>query len=261
MVYYAGSNLVSKGSLFLHLWTGEYDLTFNEVLARTIASQICANQGDEFGLVEAFAHVCHFLHDNPDRLSLRSKATAPSLMLTSSGLQLLAKTYFTAYRKSDLPVIPGTVPDTIVSVVMMEAFGYSQRDVDRIKIEHQLAMSAENCVGALLERYLDSVLRPYGWYWCCGSFVKAVDFIRHDHGMNWLTLQIKNRDNSENSSSSAIRNGTPIQKWFRSFSRTGATNWSNLPPLMHGYNLSEQGFTEYVRAYLLKERQRTQQAP
>jgi len=236
-------------------------LTFSETSARIIASQICTNEGDEFGLVESFAQVCNFLNDNPDRLSSRAKATAPSIPFTSSGLQVLAKTYFTAYRKSDLPVIPGTVPDDIVSVVMMEAFGYTQRDADRIKIEHQLAMSAENCVGALLERYLDSVLRPYGWYWCCGSFVKAVDFIRHDQGMNWLTLQIKNRDNSENSSSSAIRNGTPIQKWFRSFSRTGATNWSKLPPLMQGYNLSEQGFTDYVRAYLLKERQRTQQAP
>ena len=133
-------------------------MTFSDTSARIIASQICTNQGDEFGLVEAFAHVCNFLNDNPDRLSLRTKATAPSLVLTSSGLHLLAKTYFTAYRKSDLPVIPGTVPDDIVSVVMMEAFDYSQRDVDRIKIEHQLAMSAENCVGALLERYLDSVL-------------------------------------------------------------------------------------------------------
>lgn len=111
-------------------------------------------------------------------------------------------------------------------------------------------MCAENCVGALLERYLDSVLRANGWHWCCGDFVKAIDFVGRNTDGSWLALQIKNRDNSENSSSSAIRNGTPIQKWFRSFSKTGLTNWGNLPELMQGYSLSEEGFISFARTYL-----------
>ena len=115
-------------------------------------------------------------------------------------------------------------------------------------------MVAENCVGTLLERYLDSVLRPHGWHWCCGNFVKAIDFVRQDHDGQWLALQIKNRDNSENSSSSAIRSGTNIQKWFRSYSRTGNTNWHNLPPLMQGFQVSEQGFISFVRSYLHVEK-------
>lgn len=126
----------------------------------------------------------------------------------------------------------------------------------RIKQEHQQAMGAENCVGALLERYLDSVLRNHGWYWCCGDFVKAIDFISVDENRNWLAVQVKNRDNTENSSSSAIRHGTPILKWFRSFSRTGSTNWQNLPLAMQGYGLTEAGFVAFVRAYIESEKTR-----
>jgi hypothetical protein len=235
-------------------------MEFDKSLAVVVATKYSDDQGEEVGLVEAFAEVCNFLADNPSSLSWRFKNNVPSLF-TTFGLEVLAQKYFAAYRKSDLPVNPRTVPDKIVSLVMMEAFGYAKHEVERIKIEHQLAMSAENCVGALLERYIDKELRPYGWYWCCGIFVKAVDFIRRDQQGKWLALQIKNRDNSENSSSSAIRQGTIIQKWFRAFSRTGATNWNNLPPFMQGYNLNEQGFEHYVRVYISNERQRTLRDP
>jgi hypothetical protein len=228
-------------------------MAFDEVMARNVAMQYCDNQGEEFGLVDAFVQVCGFLNDNQDYISWKSRAKTP-LIQAHQSLDILAVKYFSAYRRSDFPIRPGTIPDNMASIVMMEAFGYSYKDSERIKIEHQLAMSAENCVGALLERYLDSVLRPNGWHWCCGSFVKAIDFIRRNQNGDWLALQIKNRDNSENSSSSAIRNGKPIQKCFRSYSRTGETNWANLPPLMQGFDLSEQGFAHFVRAYLTKEK-------
>ncbi len=121
-------------------------------------------------------------------------------------------------------------------------------------------MCAENCVGNLLERYLDSQLRTSYWNWCCGEFVKAIDFLgRNDNG-EWIALQIKNRDNSENSSSSAIRDGTRIQKWFRSFSkdtkkgRVSFTNWQKLPPLMQGYNLNENDFKLFVSKYIEEEK-------
>lgn len=222
-------------------------MLFNENRIRLIATQYCNNSGNEAGLIESFVQVCSFLNDNPERLSDQSKKAS---LQTEQGIHQLAKRYYRGYRKSDFPINAGTIPDAIVSLVMVEAFGYSEIDATRIKAEHQKAMVAENCVGALLERYLDSVLRPYGWHWCCGSFVRAVDFISKDQLGSWLAIQIKNRDNSENSSSSAIRNGTPIQKWFRSFSKTGRTNWDNLPSLMQGFNLNEQGFIEFVRIYL-----------
>ena len=107
-----------------------------------------------------------------------------------------------------------------------------------------------------MERYINSLLKDKGWYWCCGDFVKAIDFLSKDDEGQWFALQIKNRNNSENSSSSAIRDNTTIQKWFRSFSkdtkkgRPSFTNWDKLPSLMQGHNLSEQGFKEFVLEYV-----------
>jgi hypothetical protein len=110
-------------------------------------------------------------------------------------------------------------------------------------------MAAENMVGELLERYIDSVLSKHGWVWCCGALVKHVDFIKkEDNG--YRLLQIKNRDNSENSSSKAIRDGTTIEHWFRTFSRTGRTNWEAFPDKSLKSHLSEVGFVSYVEKYI-----------
>jgi hypothetical protein len=227
-------------------------LIFNLAQAKQVAAICCENTPAENGLVESFAQICSFLSDNSECMSWKGK-NIPSVY-TESGLKTLAERYFSSYRKSDFPAMPSTVPDEMVSIVMQEAYGYTKAQCEKIKIEHQHSMCAENCVGALLERYLDSVLRSYGWHWCCGSFVKAIDFVKKKDDGTWLVLQIKNRDNSENSSSSAIRNGTLIQKWFRTFSRTGETNWTNLPELMRGYNLSEEGFIAFSKQYLEMEK-------
>jgi hypothetical protein len=202
-------------------------------------------------VIHQFGKICDFLKDNPDSLSWAGKIKpSPS---DEEGMAQLARKFIGGHMKSDFPAIPGTVPDEMVSIVMQVAYGYTTIETERIKKEHQHSMCAENCVGALLERYLNSVLHNSGWVWCCGDFIKAVDFIfKKPDG--WEALQIKNRDNSENSSSSAIRNNTSIQKWFRTFSRTGATNWDNLPPAMQGKGLSEEGFIQFVRSYLSNAR-------
>lgn len=216
-----------------------------------------SNSNSELGLVESFAQICSFLSDNPESLSWRGNGVKPSVE-TEEGLQILCNRYFLSYKRSDFPSSSGTIPDEIVSIVMREAYGYTAENLEQIKIQHQRSMNAENCVGALLERYLDSILRPHNWYWCCGSFVKAIDFIRKNDDDTWYALQIKNRDNSENSSSMAIREGTSIQKWFRSFSRNRRTNWDNLPPLMQGFSLSEIGFIDFVKKYLEQEKNKIQ---
>ena len=78
-------------------------------------------------------------------------------------------------------------------------FNHSKSEMEKIKKAHLESMAAENAVGSLLERYLDSVLRTSGWAWCCGNFVRAIDFIKFENGV-WYELQIKNRSNTENSS-------------------------------------------------------------
>lgn len=150
------------------------------------------------------------------------------------------------------PTVPSTVPDDMVSVILESYFKIPQSKIDEAKHLHLLSMSAENIIGDLLERYIASVIEPRGWVWCSGSTVKSVDFILppSTNYNDWHFLQIKNRDNSENSSSSAIRSGTQIIKWHRTFSRTGLTNWENFPDRDVAHLLSEEGFILFVREYL-----------
>lgn len=193
--------------------------------------------------------VCAFLTDNPDLLSWRgSNKPDPA---TQAGIDRLARKFFDTRSKQDWPGEPTTVPDEAVSIVMRAVYGYSKADTGRIKTEHQHAMSAENIVGSLLERYIASQLEPHGWIWCAGDFVKAVDFIKYRAAEGgWQPVQVKNRDNTENSSSAAIRNGTAIEKWFRSFSKHDATNWDEFPePELRG-RLSENGFRTFLKSYL-----------
>jgi len=230
--------------------------TFDENLARETAKQIVIKDSkDEKSLITSFVEVCRFLGENPKSLSWRKKNNKPSVF-DPSGLAQLAKKYFKGYRKPDLPVQPSTIPDAMVSVIMREFYGYSDKDCHRIQKEHQQLMCAENCVGNLLERYIDSVLRAHDWYWCCGELVKAIDFLSKNSQGQWIALQVKNRNNSENSSSSAIRDGTQIKKWFRSFSkdtrkgRDSLTNWANFPLSMQSHGLSEEDFKEFVIQYI-----------
>ena len=214
-------------------------------LAKEIALRHTTNTDDEYGLVEAFIRICQFIAQHPDRLSKQIYA------MDADFFEKTAKYYFNAYRKIDIPKKSSTIPDAMIDIIMGKIYGYSKNEIEFIKKTHQYTMGIENCIGNLLERYIDSVLRKHNWSWCCGSIVKATDFIYFD-GIIWHEIQIKNRDNSENSSSSAIRYGTTIDKWFRSFSKKTETNWHNLPNIMQNYGLSEAGFTSFVEIYLTK---------
>ncbi len=73
-------------------------------------------------------------------------------------------------------------------------------------------MSAENIQGKLLEEYIALKTKNFGFIWCRGSILRAVDLCNSN---GTCLIQLKNKSNTENSSSSAIRNGTDIQKWYR----------------------------------------------
>lgn len=229
-------------------------------MARSIATDI--SSCNEELLVSGFVSICRFLELHPEKLSIKAtRAEAnegfiPSVHERTSLLKMATK-HFNGYRNVNIPSEPSTIPDNAVSTVLQMTYGYTEEQTNRIKIEHQHSMSAENCVGSLLERYIDSILKHHGWVWCCGDFVRAIDFIKENADGSWTALQIKNRNNSENSSSSAIRNGTTIDKWFRSFSTDTRTsrdlnyvNWNNLPESMQNYGLSENGFLTFIRNYI-----------
>ena len=156
---------------------------------------------------------------------------------------------FVSGRTTNGPTPPSTFPDRVVSIILSEYFDVPFDRLDQVAHEHKLSMAAENYVGFLLELYLSQILEPLGWIWCTGSVVRSIDFIKFD-GEAWFLLQIKNRDNSENSSSSAIREGTEIQKWFRTFSARDMTNWENFPDSAAKKQMSEDNFRAFVKEYL-----------
>ena len=98
-----------------------------------------------------------------------------------------------------------TKPDPAVDEVLKAYENVAAADLERISREHRLSMQAENIVGKLLERYVAPLLESKGWVWCAGETLRSVDFMRDEGTAEVKLLQIKNRSNSENSSSSAIR--------------------------------------------------------
>lgn len=187
-----------------------------------------------------------FLKENPSELGWRGK-NVPDINTTDGQIRIIER-FIDGLRKKVVPSKPSTVPDNMVSEVLVSYYRYPFDRIDNMKTEHQHAMLAENTVGNLLEKYISLEASKFGWVHCVSELVKKVDFIKRDEN-SWLLLQIKNRDNSENSSSSAIRKGTEIRKWFRTFSRTGKTNWDKFPDNNLQKSLSEEGFIKFVRSY------------
>ena len=197
------------------------------------------------GLVLPYRLVIEFLIDNPDMASSgRSKSSG--VIGTKEYIESQAE-QFSRSRNPKIPVPPQTIPDEMVSLILNQYFGLPEQKLADAKKWHSLSMAAENIIGDVLERYVASVLEKEGWAWCSGSMVKAVDFVYRDKDRGWVSLQVKNRDNSENSSSAAIRTGTKIQKWHRSFSKKAGDNWSSFP---FPNKLSESSFRTFVEKYI-----------
>ncbi|MEN9472482.1 MAG: hypothetical protein RLZZ495_571 [Pseudomonadota bacterium] len=209
-------------------------------------------------LASQYVTVIEFLSHYPEAASAMRGKNSPSIGSVEY-IERQAEAFALA-RNPRAPQAPATIPDAMVSVILHAYFDIPIQQLEYAKHVHQLAMGAENLVGDLLERYLASVLEPHGWIWCSGAMVKAVDFILppSTSGGSWRMLQVKNRDNSENSSSSAIRAGTEIEKWHRTFSKKAGANWSVFPDERLKTELSEENFERFVRTYLHAIRQQQQ---
>jgi len=199
----------------------------------------------------AFSQIIKFLQHFPEELSWRGKNKPDPL--TPEGIRKLAEKYYQGYTCSHFPKISKLIPDDVVSMIMEEAYDISTIDRQANKEIHSKAMSAENCLGQLLEKYIDSVTCSSGWVWVAGDLIKAVDFILPEND-SWKLLQIKNRSNSENSSSKAIRDGTKIEKWCRIKAENGMTYWDSVPESMKNLGLSEDNFRQFVVNYIRKEK-------
>jgi len=142
---------------------------------------------------------------------------------------------------------PGTVADPVIEKIIGSRLeNLSDEDLEKITYAHRLGMSAENILGLILEEYLSENLIGHGWHCAWGETVKSVDFV-HENGS---LLQIKNRSNSENSSSSTVRDGTDIEKWYRIKADRVEYMWPQLNRICGTTNLSEDRFVDFVQRTL-----------
>lgn len=141
----------------------------------------------------------------------------------------------------------GTIADPIIEKIIGFRLPHlNAKELEKITHAHRLGMSAENILGLLLEEYLADNLIGAGWHCAWGETIKSVDFVNE----NGLLLQIKNRSNSENSSSSAIRLGTEIKHWYRIRHDRIEYMWPKLNEICGTTNLSEPSFAEYIKNIL-----------
>jgi hypothetical protein len=161
--------------------------------------------------------------------------------------------FYARERRAALPKVK-TIADPALDVVLETMGKVSQKSLKTVSNHHRKAMAAENVLGELLEGYLAEVLSTQGWVWCSGNCMFGIDFFKP--GCPVELLQIKNRSNSENSSSSKVRKlikerGCPVEikKWHRISANSGKTNWLKLQGNKDGNIASEAQFQEFIRKY------------
>jgi hypothetical protein len=154
----------------------------------------------------------------------------------------------------------GSCSDPAIQTIVQIATAADTAFAERMAAYHNLFMSAENIQGNLLEEYISQSIRPYGWIWCNGNVLRAIDFCSSDGA---VLLQIKNKSNTENSSSSAIRTGTDIKKWYRLGTQTRngeklpAYKWDALNKIVNSHvtssvaadcNMTEELYQNFLRS-------------
>lgn len=229
------------------------NMTFNAFtsLHQTKEAQIIAAHIDGISVDECymFGDIMDFLWDNPDYVAAQRGTAGRPNILIESGVKNVAERWFRGRQSIVSLAEPKTIPDPAVGAVLAVTKHMNPEALKIAEGLHYNSMAAENIIGILLEKYIASQMEHYGWTWCAGEIVKSVDFLKKtDEG--FIPLQIKNRSNSENSSSAAIRNGTDIIKWHRINAYNGITYWDKFPePELVG-TLTEDGFLDYIKESL-----------
>ena len=187
---------------------------------------------------------CEFSELAPDMNSGKKR----NLLSAQECIRTWVEKFFHGYNErisQHTSKMPGTVPDDAVNIIIKAGLPkLSDKQVSEIVYAHRLGMSAENILGLLLEEFLFEKLAPAGWAMAWGETVKHVDFCHKDGRL----LQIKNRSNSENSSSSKIRDGKPIEKWFRVNANNGKYQWEKLSEIVGTSipGLNEEEFQRFI---------------
>ena len=203
------------------------------------------NLDEEFEIIKEFAKEnANMFPDGGKVLSYRLKKAK---YLSNEHLQKIKNNFIDSRTFNNKEI--STVPDVSVYSYIKKKYDKTDEEINAIKESHNICMSVEDLIGHTLEEYIYSVTNKDGWIWCSGNILRSIDFIKKEingEQIVWKMLQIKNSDNSENSSSKNVRKGTPIKMWFRRFSKKYAYNWEELHVLMGSTDLSEENFLKFL---------------
>jgi len=203
------------------------------------------NLDEEFEIIKEFSiQNKNLFPDGGKVLSYRLKKTE---YLSDEHLKKIKKNFIESRSFDNKEV--STIPDASVYIYIKKKFKKTDEEIEVIKKSHNICMSVEDLIGHTLEEYIYSVVSKDGWIWCSGNILRSIDFIKKETEGDqtiWKMLQIKNSDNSENSSSKKVRKGTPIKMWFRRFSKKKDYNWTDLHNIMNNNDLSEENFLKFL---------------
>lgn len=164
-------------------------------------------------------------------------------------ITLTVKKYREARKKKPKIKDIYTKTDEVAVLLLKNKFRLNDGEVNLMMENSNKVKAVTNEIGNILEYYLAKRLSQYGWIWCAGEVVKSTDFIKKSSDGKWRMLQVKNRENTENSSSSKVREGTNIEKWYRFNSNTGKTRWDKFPDDDVKNVLSENDFIKFVNSH------------
>lgn len=140
-----------------------------------------------------------------------------------------------------------TVQDPIVKDIITIGLGnVNTIDVEMVVCSHRIAMASENILGDILEEYISTKIENTPWHIAWGATLKSVDCYNQKERK---LLQLKNRSNSENSSSKKVRDGRNIQRWYRIDAKSGNCMWDSLEEIMGAKKntFSEKDFKLFVK--------------
>ena len=148
------------------------------------------------------------------------------------------------------PTQPTTKPDTLTSILLERLYEHDINSRESIAKQYLEQKRTEMISGQLLELYIQRESLDYSrdWYFS-GKIIKDVDFIKKNES-GWITLQIKNSDNTENNASSKVRDNTTIKKWVRRHSKKkDIFYWEKFPDKIFKEKLNEKTFRNFIHNY------------
>ena len=148
------------------------------------------------------------------------------------------------------PTQPTTKPDTLTSILLERLYEHDINSRESIAKQYLEQKRTEMISGQLLELYIQRESLDYSrdWYFS-GKIIKDVDFIKKNES-GWITLQIKNSDNTENNASSKVRDNTTIKKWVRRHSKKeDIFYWEKFPDKIFKEKLNEKTYRNFINNY------------